>query len=120
MNVLSFSITKAPESIRMLSDHFNLDLNQVDYFLFHQANLFINERIRKKLNIPIEKVPYSLRDFGNTGPGSIPLTLVSQIGSELKTDENKSIIACGFGVGLTWGSVQFFTKNVVCSEILII
>lgn len=118
MNVLSFSITKAPDSVKQLIDHFNLDLNLVDYFLFHQANLFINERIRKKLNLPAEKVPYSLRDYGNTSLGSIPFTMVSELGNNLNANEKKSIIACGFGVGFSWGSVQFFAEKVICSEML--
>jgi 3-oxoacyl-[acyl-carrier-protein] synthase-3 len=117
MNILAFSIKRAPESILNLSDRFKIDLQQVNYFLFHQANLFINERIRNKLNLPIEKVPYSFRNYGNTGPGSIPLTMVSEISESLKNNEN-NIIACGFGVGLSWGSVQFFTKNIICPEIV--
>ena len=66
MNVFSFGISKAPESVKLLSENYGIDLNQVDYFLFHQANLFMNEKIRKKLKIPLEKVPYSLKNFGNT------------------------------------------------------
>jgi 3-oxoacyl-[acyl-carrier-protein] synthase-3 len=116
MNVLSFSISRAPESINMLSERFNIDLGQVDYFLFHQANKFINERIRNKLKLPVEKVPYSLKNYGNTGPGTIPLTMVTEIGQDLHKNK-RNIIACGFGVGLSWGSVYFFTENIICSEL---
>jgi len=117
MNVFSFSLSRAPESIYMLSDKFGIDLQQVDYFIFHQANLFMNERIRKKLKLPVEKVPYSLRNFGNTGAPSIPLTMISEIGHDLRY-KKRNIVASGFGVGLSWGSVQFFTENIVCSEII--
>ena len=117
MNVFSFSIKRAPETILKLSERYGLDLEKVDYFIFHQANFFMNERIRNKLKLPAEKVPYSLKNYGNTGPATIPLTMVSEISRDLQ-NKNMNIIACGFGVGLSWGSVQFFTEGVVCSEII--
>jgi len=72
----------------------------------------MNERVRKKLQLPEEKVPYSLKDFGNTSSASIPLTMVTQAAEALKTGENM-IISCGFGVGLSWGSLLCKTKNLV-------
>ncbi len=117
MNIFSFSISKAPESVYQLSKEFEINLQEVDYFVFHQANLFINERIRKKMTLPVEKVPYSIGNFGNTGPASIPLTIVAEIGHDLQHNR-RNIIASGFGGGLSWGSVQFFTDRIVCSEIV--
>ncbi|MGV8092853.1 MAG: ketoacyl-ACP synthase III [Mangrovibacterium sp.] len=117
MDVFSFGITKASQSISSLIEKFKIDRDSVDYYLFHQANLFMNEKIRKKLKIPEEKVPYSLRQFGNTSSATIPLTLTTQIGDELK-GSTKEIIACGFGVGLTWGSVWLKTNNLVCSSLI--
>lgn len=55
MNVFSFGISKAPESVNNLSQHFSIDLQGVDFFVFHQANLFMNEKIRKKLKLPKKK-----------------------------------------------------------------
>ena len=117
MNVFSFSITRAPDSINKLAEKFNIDLNSVDYFVFHQANYFMNERIRKKLGIPAEKVPYSLRNFGNTGPATIPLTMVTELRESLRNKRN-TILACGFGVGLSWGSVHFSAENIICPDII--
>jgi len=117
MEVFSFGISKAPESIKKLSEKFGIDLEQVDHFLFHQANLFMNEKIRKKLKIPIEKVPYSLKHFGNTSSATIPLTMVTEINQELRTG-SRNIVACGFGVGLSWGTVQFKTDSVVVSNLI--
>jgi 3-oxoacyl-[acyl-carrier-protein] synthase-3 len=117
MDVFAFGISKAPESVRKLCSNFNLELNLIDYFTFHQANLFMNEKIRKKLKLPEDKVLYSLKDYGNTSSASIPLTIVSQLKNEIKTNKLKHL-ACGFGVGLSWGSVYFETKNIVCPEII--
>lgn len=78
MSVFSFGITKAPKSVRGLVEHFELNLNDIDLFLFHQANKFMNEKIRTKLGISAEKVPYSMTNYGNTSSASIPLTYCAQ------------------------------------------
>lgn len=118
MDVFSFGITKAPKSVKDLIAHYEINIDEVDYFVFHQANLFMNEKIRKKLRLPENKVPYSLKDFGNTSCATIPLTLVSQLSSELSTS-NLNHIACGFGVGLSWASCHFKTENIVCPDLII-
>jgi 3-oxoacyl-[acyl-carrier-protein] synthase-3 len=101
MDVFSFGITKVPKAIKSFYEESNLDESKVDYFIFHQANMFMNEKIRNKLKIPEEKVPYTLYDYANVSSATIPLT----ISSALKNNVSKSlnIIACGFGVGLSWG-----------------
>lgn len=117
MDVFSFGINKAPETIEKLSQYFTIDKDIVDYFVFHQANLFMNEKIRKKLKLPAEKVPYSLKNYGNTSSATIVLTIVTQLADKVKNGTH-SFIACGFGVGLSWGSVYFKTKNLVCSDLI--
>lgn len=117
MSVFSFGISKAPKVINDLVSHFELNKEAVDYFTFHQANLFMNEKIRKKLKLPAEKVPYSLKNFGNTSSASIPLTLVTEVSNQLKTAKQKHI-ACGFGVGLSWGAVYFETDKIVCPNLI--
>ena len=117
MDVFSFGISKAPESVKNLTSHFSIELDSVDYFTFHQANKFMNEKIRKKLKLPENKVPYSLRDFGNTSCATIPLTLVTQLRDKL-TSNKLSHVACGFGVGLSWGSCYFHTDHIVCPELI--
>ncbi|MGV8093734.1 MAG: ketoacyl-ACP synthase III [Mangrovibacterium sp.] len=49
MSVFSFAISKAPQSINFLLDKFGILQDSIDYYLFHQANLFLNEKVRKKL-----------------------------------------------------------------------
>jgi len=106
MDVFAFGTKRAPESVNKLIEKFQLEKDRIDYFIFHQANLFMNEQIRKKLKLPIEKVPYSLKDFGNTSSATIPLTMCTQLKNELET-KSLNCIACGFGVGLSWGGGIF-------------
>ncbi|WP_449434295.1 ketoacyl-ACP synthase III [Pseudomonas putida] len=101
--VLSFSTQRVPPAVEMLLDYAQVDKSEVDYFLFHQANRMINETIRKKLDLPPEKVPSSLRDFGNSSSASIPLTMTARINRELASAPHR-LLMCGFGIGLSWGT----------------
>lgn len=117
MSVFSFGISKAPQIVNALLEHFSIGKESIDYYIFHQANLFMNEKIRKKLKLPSEKVPYSLRDYANTSCASIPLTMVTQLSSQL-SGQHLHFVGCGFGVGLSWGAVSFETDSIVCPDLI--
>lgn len=106
MDVFSFGITTAPKSVKKLAEHFGLDYLSYDYFLFHQANMKMNSIIAKKLKLEPEKVPSEMYNFGNTSSASIPLLMVTQIRDQIN-NQKKKFICCGFGVGLSWGTVAF-------------
>ncbi len=105
MDVFSFGITKVPKAITTFYEEIALDPADIDYFLFHQANMFMNEKIRKKLKLEEEKVPYSLYEFGNVSSATIPITITTELSG--KINSKKNILACGFGVGLSWGIGTF-------------
>lgn len=117
MDVFAFGISKAPKSVNQLISKFDLNIDNIDYFTMHQANRMMNEKIKLKLKIPVEKYPYSIRDFGNTSCASIPMSYVTQLQDELKSKILKHI-ACGFGVGLSWGSVYFETENITVPDLI--
>lgn len=117
MSVFGFGLSVAPRSISNLAEHFSFNLDSIDCFLFHQANHYMNEKIRKKLHIPEEKVPYSMQNFGNTSCASIPLTIVTERRKNYVQGKMNSL-ACAFGVGLAWGSVHFVTERIVCPELI--
>jgi len=103
--VFTFSITKVPRAIREMLAKIGRTVEDVDYFLLHQANMMINEQIRKKCKVPAPKCPCCIRDFGNTSTASIPLTLVTQLREALKQRECE-VVACGFGSGLSWATLH--------------
>lgn len=119
MDVFAFAIKRPPKSLKELIDTFNINIDSIDLLLLHQANKFIDEKIRKSLKVPAEKVPYCIQDYGNVTSASIPLTLVSQCSQQLSTKENHCV-ACGFGVGLAWASMEFHTIPFICSSIITI
>lgn len=122
MDVFSFGITIAPKSIKTLTTA-SCPSGVVepwlgyDYYIFHQANLKMNKLISKKLKLPLYKVPLSMPYFGNTSSASIPLTIVTQLKGKVE-DKPIKFLCCGFGIGLSWGTVAFETDNILISKLV--
>ena len=117
MSVFSFAITRPGQCIKGLCEHFKFDLAKIDYLLIHQANKMIDEKIRHKLKLGSEQVPYSMTYFGNTSSCTIPVTMISQIREKLQAGENE-LVMCGFGSGLSWGAAHVYTENIICPEMI--
>ena len=117
MDVFAFAISTAPKSIKKTLEHFNVSLDKIDYCVLHQANLQIDEVIRGKIKLPSEKVPYSLSKFGNTSSATIPITINIELKGKIENKHTR-LICCGFGIGLSWGTVLFDTNNIVLSDLV--
>lgn len=117
MDVFGFAIKRPPSSLKELINTFNIDIDSINYLYLHQANKFIDEKIRKSIKVPAEKVPYCIEDFGNVTSASIPLTMVTR-SAEALSGTPKHCIACGFGVGLAWASMEFWCGGVCCSPLV--
>ncbi|MEM0999383.1 MAG: ketoacyl-ACP synthase III [Bacteroidota bacterium] len=115
--IFHFASREVAPNVNALLDFARTTTEQVDHFVFHQANRLLNETIRKKLGLPPEKVPYSLPHFGNTSCATIPVTLVDQLRDQLRTATNKLVLS-GFGVGLSWGSALLDCGPITCPEII--
>ena len=112
-DVFTFSITDVPRTLKSFMSQYNIDKDDVDMYVFHQANLFILKHLSKKLGIPMEKVAVSIDRYGNTSGESIPLTLVDALGNE-ESKEPIKLLLCGFGVGLSWGGIYLEMDRSVC------
>lgn len=116
-NIFNFSLREVPPNVKELINFAQFDIENVDFFIMHQANKLMNEAIRKKLGIPPEKVPYSLEKYGNTSSASIPLTIIDKLNQPLSKGK-KHLILSGFGVGLSWASALINTENLICTEVI--
>ena len=116
MDVFSFGITTPPKSVKRLAEHYGFNYMDSDYLILHQANMKMNNMIAKKLKFAPEKVPSSMLHFGNTSSASIPLTIVTELREKCKS--TSKFLCCGFGVGLSWGTVAFEAKDMVISELV--
>jgi 3-oxoacyl-[acyl-carrier-protein] synthase-3 len=118
MDVFGFAIKQPPRSLKELIATFNIDVEAVDLLLLHQANRFIDEKIRKAIKIPPEKTPYCLEEYGNVTSASIPLTMVTRCQDKLSGDKEQHCLACGFGVGLAWASMEFYAGGLKMSDVI--
>lgn len=114
--IFAFSIKEVPSSIQTLLKQHNKNIEEIDYFVMHQANKLMNETIRKKLKITPEKTPYSLNEFGNTSSASIPLTMVTRLAGQLETPSK--LLLSGFGVGLSWGNLFIENGKIHCLPLI--
>jgi 3-oxoacyl-[acyl-carrier-protein] synthase-3 len=117
MEVFNFSLREVAPNIRAVLENANIGIDDIDYFVMHQANKLMNESIRKKLKIAPEKYPYSIGQYGNTSSASVPLTIVSALQEEVKNEKLKMLFS-GFGVGLSWGSVVLELDKVFCPDVI--
>lgn len=117
MSVFSFAITRPGQCIKGLCEHFEFNLTKINYLLIHQANKMIDEKIRRKLKLEPEQVPYSMTYYGNTSSCTIPVTMISQIREQLEAGENE-LVMCGFGSGLSWGAAHVYTNGIVCLPVI--
>jgi 3-oxoacyl-[acyl-carrier-protein] synthase III len=101
--IFNFSLQTVPKAIKQLLEKSQLSFEQVDYFVFHQANLFMLEALRRKLKIPREKFILNLEACGNTSSATIPMAIEEGIKSG-NIKEPCKVMIVGFGVGYSWAA----------------
>lgn len=102
--IFNFTIRVVPALLSDILSGAGARMEDVDLFVFHQANGYLIEHLRKKLEIPPEKFMVALSEFGNTGSSTIPIALAEAI-SAGRVKPGHKILLAGFGVGLSWGGV---------------
>jgi len=103
--IFIFSQTEVPLAIKELFQFAALEMNRIDYFIFHQPNRFILEKMADKLGIPKKKMPNNIvGKYGNSSSATIPVTMCDSI-KNLLLNRKLNICMSGFGVGLSWGTI---------------
>jgi 3-oxoacyl-[acyl-carrier-protein] synthase-3 len=101
--IMEFSLKEVPKAVNSLLEKQGYTKEDVDFFVFHQANKFMLDALQKKLKIPKEKLPLFLENCGNTVSSSIPFVLENMLNNDLFS-EGKQLMLVGFGVGYSWAS----------------
>jgi 3-oxoacyl-[acyl-carrier-protein] synthase-3 len=101
--VFKHAVTRMPEVLLETLAAASLKLADVDLFLFHQANLRINEAVAKQLEIPAEKCPSNIDRYGNCSAASIPILLDEAVRSG-RLRRGQLVAMTAFGSGFTWAS----------------
>lgn len=104
--VFEFTINNVVDSVKDFTKHFHIKDEEIDYYVFHQAQKFIVDNMMELLECPLEKVLSSYAAYGNTAAAAIPLTICLHE-DRLKQKSCMSMMAAGFGVGLSWGAMRF-------------
>ncbi|WP_316632833.1 ketoacyl-ACP synthase III [uncultured Flavobacterium sp.] len=105
--IFNFTAKAVPTLISDNLKKNNESIDTVNQFIFHQANTFMLEYLRKKINIPSEKFLIDMQSYGNTVSSTIPIALKNRLDLQIKDDK---ILLAGFGVGYSWGSVVIYNK----------
>lgn len=105
-NVFKWAVRTVTESVELMLNKTGMSVHDISLFLFHQANMRIIDAVADQLGIPREKMINNLSRYGNTSAASIPLVLDEAMqGDRIRTGD--TVLMCGFGTGLTWGTGLF-------------
>jgi len=115
-DVFNFVIREIPKDFYHIIDFSGVKKSNIDFFVFHQANEFMNNYLVKKLEIDQVKAPTNLAKFGNVSSVSLPLTIVSELQNELK--DRKILFLSAFGVGMTWASAIINVENCIIPNLV--
>ncbi|MDE6433378.1 MAG: ketoacyl-ACP synthase III [Lachnospiraceae bacterium] len=113
--VFSFAINDVVDSIQKFMSDIHITDEDIDYYVFHQAQKMILDNMKDIMNIPDEKMLVSYKDYGNTSSASIPLTMCI---NQDKFVDGARVLMCGFGVGLAWSAVYMSIDSNMCLKML--
>lgn len=115
--IFAFTLREVPGMVRNILGQAGWGVQDVDAFVFHQANQFMLNHLAKRMKIPMEKVPLSMAEYGNTSGASIPVT-ISHCLREKLSEGKMNLVMGGFGVGLSWGAVAMTCGPMVAPPML--
>ncbi|OGA26203.1 MAG: hypothetical protein A3I02_10270 [Betaproteobacteria bacterium RIFCSPLOWO2_02_FULL_67_26] len=97
--IYSFMLSRVPQQVEACLKLNGLALDDIDRFVFHQANRYMLESLRDRMKLPPGKVAIAVADGGNTVGSTLPIVLES-----LLAERPQRVLISGFGVGLSWGT----------------
>ncbi len=116
-DVFAFVIGNIPKATKAMYEHFHINPDNIDYFLVHHASQFIINKLKKKLDIPDEKMPIILKDFGNSSNASIPIIMAKELYNEV-LNKPLQLYVSGFGVGLSLGVGVIILNKPECCNLI--
>lgn len=106
--IFNFTLDAVPAMMRQLLEKSGLQKGEIDYYVFHQANKFMLNTIRKVCVLPKDKFYINIENVGNTVSSTIMIGLKDCFNSD-QIHKGMKIMVCGFGVGLSWGGTILYT-----------
>ena len=112
--IFYFTLKTVPNLVNGLLTKCEMKLDDVDYFVFHQASRLVLDHLQKKMKIPEEKFSMNLESCGNTVSSTIPMALEASL-KKGSIRQGFKVMLVGFGVGYSWGAamIQFPKKDIL-------
>lgn len=117
-SIFSFTLREVPAMVRELLEYSGTPPDDISAWVFHQANKFMMDHLRRRVKAPEDRFVIDLADWGNTSSPSIALALTTSLRERLST-EPMTLLLAGFGVGLSWSSAIIHTDGKVVAPPLI-
>ena len=108
--IFNFTLEMVPKLVTQTIEKNNLAIENVDYFIFHQANKYMLNHLRKKIGIDESKFKYFMESCGNTVSSTIPIVIYEFLAKE-NIEACSKILLAGFGVGYSWGGCMLTYNN---------
>jgi 3-oxoacyl-[acyl-carrier-protein] synthase-3 len=115
--IFAFTLREVAPMVREVLAAAKLSAGDIDHFVLHQANRFMINHLVKSMKLPLDRVPLSLQEYGNTSSASIPLTINARLGVEIASRKLQLLLA-GFGVGYSWGACALDCGPIVAPPVI--
>jgi 3-oxoacyl-[acyl-carrier-protein] synthase-3 len=102
--IFAFTIRRVPAMVKNVLTAAGCSAEEIDAFVFHQANAFMLDHLLRKMKLPRERVAMALNEYGNTSGASIPLTMTAAPLRDRLRKSRQRLLLAGFGVGYSWAA----------------
>ena len=110
--VFDFTLKRLPPLVEETLCLQQWSKDDVDYYVFHQANAFMLQALAKKLRIAPDRMPLNIAKYANTSMVSIPLLLVDDLRGQISGEQPTRLLLAGFGVGYSWAAMAFSASRI--------
>ena len=116
--IFAFALQRVPALTKAVLQQSGCALEDIDWFVFHQANRFMLRHLAKRIKIPPEKLVLAMEDYGNTSSASIPLAITASPMREALRTSGARLLLAGFGVGFSWAAAVVNCGSMICPEMM--
>jgi len=116
--IFNFTLQRVGPLVRDTLELHGWETEQVDGFLFHQANGFMLTTLAKKMKLPIDRVPLNIGKYGNTSMSSIPLLLADDFSERLRESTPQNLLLAAFGIGYSWAAMATTLSRLTSAKVI--
>ena len=116
--VFNFTLQRVAPLVRDTLALHGWTADDVDRYVFHQANAFMLKTLAKKLKLSEDKLPMNIGTYGNTSVSSIPLLLADKLSERICGQQPQKLLLAGFGIGYSWAAAALTLSGLKIAEVI--